>query len=204
MSPAIGDRPSGESASSGRRALLAGAGVAALFAGAGLYRHWSPADRIEAGITLHARPQAMPALAFNDEQGRLTGLADFSGRVVLLNIWATWCAPCREEMPTLDRLQAALGGPAFEVVALSIDSGGLGVVQAFFKQIGIRHLRPYLDTQGHAMSLGATGVPLTLLIDAQGRELGRKLGPARWDAPSAIELIRTHLPRPGQRRSQNP
>ncbi len=201
MSPAINDQPPGESAHPGRRALLAGAGVAALLAGTALYRRCSAADRLEAGITLHAQPQAMPALAFSDGQGRLTGLADFSGRVVLLNIWATWCAPCREEMPTLDRLQAALGGPGFEVVALSIDSG-LAVVQAFFKQIGVRHLHPYLDTQQHAMSLGATGVPLTLLIDGQGRELGRKLGPAKWDAPAVIELIRGHLPGPGQRRSQ--
>jgi thiol-disulfide isomerase/thioredoxin len=204
MSPAVSDRPPRESAHARRRALVAGAGLAALFAGAGLYRRWAAGGRLEAGITLHAQPQAMPALAFSDEHGRLTGLAEFSGRVVLLNIWATWCAPCREEMPTLDRLQAALGGPAFEVVALSIDSGGLAFVQAFFKQIGIRHLHPYLDTEHEAMSLGGNGVPLTSLIDGQGRELGRKLGPAKWDDATVVELIRGHLPKQAQRRTLQP
>lgn len=204
MSHAANDRPPREPAQPRRRALVASAGVASLFAGAGFYRRWTAGDRLEAGITLHARPQAMPALAFGNEQGRLTGLADFSGRVVLLNIWATWCGPCREEMPTLDRLQAALGGPAFEVVALSVDSSGLAVVQTFFKQIGIRHLHPYLDTEHDAMTLGGNGIPLTLLIDGQGRELGRKLGPAKWDDATVVELIRGLLPEQAQRRTQQP
>jgi len=82
-------------------------------------------------------------------------------------------------------------------VALSIDTGGLQVVQTFFKQIGIRHLRPYLDTEHDAMDIGGTVVPLTLLIDAQGRELGRKVGPAKWDDPTMIELIRRQLPAAG-------
>lgn len=184
--------------------MVAGAGIAAMIAGSGFYQRWAAGERRLAGLPLHEQPRALQALAFSDEQDRLTGLADFSGRVVLLNIWATWCAPCREEMPTLDRLQAALGGPVFEVVALSIDSGGLAVVQTFFNQIGIRHLRPYLDTEHHAMSLGASGIPLTLLIDGQGRELGRKLGPAIWDTPTVIDLIRGHLPAQGQRRTQQP
>ena len=180
-----------------RRALLAGGGFIALLAGAGAYRHWAAGKEPQTGLTLHAQPRPLPPIGFSDERGRRTGLADFRGRVVLLNIWATWCGPCREEMPTLDRLQAALGGPNFEVVALSIDTGGLPVVQAFFKQIGIRHLHPYLDTEHDAMDIGGTVVPLTLLIDAQGRELGRKLGPAKWDDPTMIELIRRQLPAAG-------
>ena len=103
-----------------------------------------------------------------------------------------------------DRLQAALGGPAFEVVALSVDSGGLAVVQTFFKQIGIRHLHPYLDAEHDAMTLGGNGIPLTLLIDGQGHELGRKLGPAKWDDATVVELIRGLLPEQAQRRTQQP
>lgn len=101
-------------------------------------------------------------------------------------------------MPTLDRLQATLGGPQFEVVTLSVDSGGLPVVQAFFRQIGIKHLHPYLDTSHEAMELVETGIPLTLLIDSEGRELGRKLGPATWDDPRVVELMRRYLPTPAQ------
>jgi thiol-disulfide isomerase/thioredoxin len=112
---------------------------------------------------------------------------------VLLNVWATWCPPCREEMPTLDRLQSTLGGPAFEVVALSIDEGGLPVVQAFFDQFRIKHLQPYLDTLGDASGLSAGGIPLTLLIDRDGREIGRKLGPAAWDSPQIVQLIQGRL-----------
>jgi len=117
-----------------RKALLAGATFIALLASAGVYRRWATDDGPKAKLALHAQPRPLPPLAFSDEQGKRTSLADFRGRVVLLNIWATWCGPCREEMPTLDRLQAALGGANFEVVALSIDTGGLPVVQAFFTQ----------------------------------------------------------------------
>lgn len=177
-----------------RRALLAGVGFAALLVGGEAYRRWASSHAVEAVITLHAQPRELPPLRFTDEHGAETGLAAFRGRTVLLNIWATWCGPCREEMPTLDRLQAALGGPSFEVVALSIDSGGLGVVQDFFRQIGIRHLHPYLDTYHDAMDLGAAVVPLTVLIDVQGR----KLGPAKWDDPRVVELIRRYLPKPAQ------
>ncbi len=180
-----------------RRALLAGAGFAALLAGVAAYRRWASFAAPEAGITLHAQPRELLPLRFSDERGAETGLAAFRGRVVLLNIWATWCGPCREEMPTLDRLQAALGGPNFEVVTLSIDSGGLPVVHAFFRQIGIKHLHPYLDTHHDAMDLGVAAVPFTVLVDDKGRELGRKLGPAKWDDPQMIRLIRRYLPAVG-------
>lgn len=135
-------------------------------------------------------PRPLPALRFTDANGALTSLASYRGRVVLLNIWATWCPPCREEMPTLDRLQATLGGPSFEVVALSIDEGGLTVVQAFLRQAGIQHLRPYVDGSGDARAMfSGVGVPLTLLIDRDGREISRKLGPAVWDHPDVLRVI---------------
>lgn len=145
-------------------------------------------------LELHSRPRDLANLRFSDPKGSPTDLAAFQGRVVLLNIWATWCPPCREEMPTLDSLQGTLGSSGFEVVALSIDQGGMSVVEAFFKRIAVTHLQPYLDTFGDASRLVATGVPLTLLIDTKGQELGRKLGPAVWDAPEMVALIRSHIP----------
>jgi thiol-disulfide isomerase/thioredoxin len=143
------------------------------------------------GLQIHPAPRSLPDLRFADGKGMPTSLAAFRGKVVLLNVWATWCPPCVKEMPTLDRLQAALGGPDFAVAALSIDQAGPPVVQAFFTQTGIKHLRPYMDMFGEATgSLGAGGIPLTLLIDREGREIGRKLGPAEWDDPQMVELIR--------------
>lgn len=140
------------------------------------------------------QPQPVPALSFKDATGQPLMLADFQGRIVLLNIWATWCAPCRKEMPDLDRLEAELGGPAFEVLALSIDPGGLGRVQDFFDKTAIRHLAIYLDQQSEAMSaLAVTGVPTTLLIDREGREVRRWVGPAEWPSPEIRSLIRQQL-----------
>jgi thiol-disulfide isomerase/thioredoxin len=137
------------------------------------------------------QPRPVPGLAFVDTAGAPRTLADFKGRVVLLNIWATWCVPCRAEMPTLDRLQAKLGGPDFEVVALSIDRKGLDVVKPFYAELGLTSLAAYVDRSGDsAHALGAVGVPTTLLIDREGREIGRKLGPAEWDQPEAVAVIR--------------
>jgi thiol-disulfide isomerase/thioredoxin len=175
-----------------RRALLAAAAVIGLGLGVAwrLRRAWLPSPQ---GIDIHLEPRELPLLHLTDAQGNVRSLDAWNGRVVLLNVWATWCAPCREEMPTLDRLQTALGGPAFEVIALSIDSGGMPAVQAFFRQIGVRQLQPYLDTeQEAARSLAAGGIPLTLLIDAQGREVARKRGAAHWDDPDVQLLIREH------------
>jgi hypothetical protein len=97
-------------------------------------------------------------------------------------------------MPTLDRLQAALGGPHFEVVAVSIDAGGLPVIQAFFRATRVKHLHPYLDTFHDAVAVVTTGIPFTLLVDRNGREAGRKLGPAAWDDPQLVRLIQRYLP----------
>ncbi|TAL73925.1 MAG: TlpA family protein disulfide reductase [Burkholderiaceae bacterium] len=183
-----------------RRTLIAAFGVAALLVGAQVYRRrLASAGNGATGVAIHSRPRELPLLRFTDETGASTSLATFRGRVVVLNVWATWCLPCREEMPTLDRLQAALGGPNFEVVTVSIDKGGLPVVQAFFRQIGVKHLHPYFDTYQEGAALGAAGIPLTLLIDRDGREAGRKLGPAKWDDPQMIRLIRQYLPAVGNR-----
>jgi thiol-disulfide isomerase/thioredoxin len=119
-------------------------------------------------------PKPLPGIAVADGEGKFGSLADFRGKFVLLNIWATWCVPCRKEMPTLDRLEAKLGGPHFEVVAFSIDRGGAEAVRKFYADIGVRNLAVNLDAKGEApFKLGAVGVPTTLLIDREGREIGR-------------------------------
>lgn len=139
-------------------------------------------------------PKALPDVQFVDGEGRSRGLADFRGRVVLLNVWATWCVPCRKEMPTLDRLQETLGSADFQVVALSIDRKGLNVVHAFYNDVGIKHLAVHVDRSGKAArELGAVGLPTTLLIDRAGREIGRLVGPAEWDAPEMIAFIRRQI-----------
>ncbi len=139
-------------------------------------------------------PKEIPALQFEDGAGRPRTLADFRGKVVLLNLWATWCAPCREEMPTLDRLQASLGGPRFEVVALSIDQQGPEVARKFFSDVGVKSLPLYIDRSAQAaFKLRAVGLPSTLLLDSRGREIGRHVGPAKWDAPEVLEELRRRM-----------
>lgn len=139
---------------------------------------------------LHETPKPIAAIQFEDAQGGSRSLADFRGKIVLLNIWATWCVPCRKEMPMLDRLQATLGGPDFEVVTLSIDRGGVDVVRKFFAEVGIQKLSMYLDSAGKATrELGVVGLPTTLLVDREVREIGRLIGPAEWDSPEITELI---------------
>ena len=139
-------------------------------------------------------PTPLPDFGFTDGAGGAITLTDFRGKLVLLNIWATWCAPCVREMPSLDRLEARLGGPGFEVVALSQDRAGAAAVERFFSRLGIRSLKPYLDrTMRAGVALGVIGLPTTILIDAEGREIGRMIGPAEWDSAAAIALIRHHL-----------
>ena len=139
----------------------------------------------------YKEPRPVPATRFQDASGRQLTLADFKGRVVLLNIWATWCSPCRKEMPTLDRLQAALGGPSFEVVALSIDRDGVGLVRSFYDEIHVQSLAVYIDPSTEVMqTLSIIGVPTTMLIDASGREVWRRLGPETWDAPDMVAILR--------------
>lgn len=180
-------------ASASRRAWFGLALVAGLFGAASLWR-WGrrTLDAGEVAVELHANPRRVVDLRFTDAKGQPTDMAAFRGRVVLLNIWATWCAPCREELPTLDALQAQLGGPGFEVVALSIDQQGLAVARPFLERLGATHLKAYADTFGEATArYSATGVPLVLVIDAQGREIGRRLGRAKWDNPATVALMRS-------------
>jgi len=145
-------------------------------------------------FVMHEAPRPLPEIKFEDGNGEGLTLADLRGKTVLLNIWATWCVPCREEMPTLDALEAELGGPAFEVVPLSVDRAGPEVVRKFYAEIGIEHLGLYIDASMRAsFDLQAPGLPTTLLIDSEGRELGRLVGPAEWDTPEMIAFLKNHL-----------
>lgn len=153
-----------------------------------------PVLRREFVFPVHAAPRPLPELAFEDGEGRRRTLADFRGKIVLLNVWATWCVPCREEMPALDRLQQKLGGPGFEVVAMSIDADGPAAVKSFYDEIGIQALAIYVDPKSRATAnLAILGIPTTLLIDRQGREIGRRTGPAQWDGAEAVRMIEGHL-----------
>jgi thiol-disulfide isomerase/thioredoxin len=135
-------------------------------------------------------PKPVAAIGFDDGEGHARSLADFKGKVVLVNIWATWCIPCRKEMPALDRLQASLGGPAFEVVPVSIDRGGRDTVAKFYAETGIRNLGMYIDASGQAVrTVGAVGLPTTLIINRAGFEIDRVIGPLEWDAPEIAEFL---------------
>ena len=151
-------------------------------------------------MALHDTPRPVPEIAFADKEGRPLTLKAWQGKIVLLNIWATWCGPCRAEIPTLDRLQAHLGSDRFEVVALSIDRAGVGVVARFFEEIGTEHLRTFIDDSGKvARDLKVFGLPATLLIGRDGRELGRLVGPAAWDTPKMIAFLKVVIANQNER-----
>lgn len=138
--------------------------------------------------------QPVPEVTFTDASGKALTLADWKGRVTLVNLWATWCAPCRKEMPDLAALQTELGGKDFEVVAISVDRKGVEKSSEFLKEIGVTSLTLYADPSTAALNtLQAPGLPATILIDRDGREIGRLLGPAEWNSPEAKTLIRAAI-----------
>lgn len=136
----------------------------------------------------------LPNVAFREGDDHPRTLADFRSKVVLLNVWATWCPPCRKEMPSLDRLQAQLGGDDFEVIPLSVDRGGAEAVRRFFVANGVRHLAVDVDPSTEAQTaLGIPGLPTTILIDREGREVGRFVGAADWDSPKVVSLLKSTI-----------
>jgi thiol-disulfide isomerase/thioredoxin len=142
-------------------------------------------------FTLIDPPRPVPRASFLDADQQPVTMDRFKGRVVLLNLWATWCGPCREEMPSIDRLQAQLGGEDFTVLALSLDQGGLTPVRHFYQQLGIRHLDIYLDPPNAlALALKVPALPTTLVIDRAGQIVGLMVGPASWDSPDALALMK--------------
>jgi len=144
-----------------------------------------------AKLVVHSAPRDRITATFRDIDGKRLTLAGYSGKVVLLNIWATWCPPCRAEMPTLDRLAGAMEGPDFAVIALSTDRGGVERVARFFDDMQIENLRVMHDRSGKfSRQAGVLGLPVTLILDRQGREIARLLGDADWDSPEARAILR--------------
>lgn len=144
-----------------------------------------------AALLVHDGPKEIPAFSFRNGAGKDLTLADFKGRVVLLNLWATWCAPCRKEMPDLAELQKEMGGPGFEVVALSLDRKGADASSAFLKETGAGNLALYTDQESKALAaVNALGLPATLLVNKDGKEAARLLGPAPWSSDEAKAIIR--------------
>lgn len=144
-----------------------------------------------------SEPVPLPPVTFETMAGEPASLADFKGKVVVLNLWATWCAPCREEMPSLDRLQARFEDQPVVVLALSVDRAGPERVQAFLNEIGVQHLHVYRDPKAAATrTLRVPGLPATILVDKAGNEAGRVLGIAKWDGPEAVQAVETLLNAP--------
>lgn len=151
-----------------------------------------------AAVNVAKRPLKVPNLAFQDTDGKPVKLADFDGRTVLLNLWATWCLPCRKEMPTLDKLESELGGPDFQVVAVNIDTRNPNLPRKFLKEIGIKNLAFYADPEAKVFQdlkdIGrAFGLPTTMLVDPKGCEIGTIAGPADWASHDALKLIKAAL-----------
>lgn len=153
-----------------------------------------------AAVNIAKSPLKVPDLAFQDASGRPLTLADWRGRTVLLNLWATWCVPCRKEMPSLDALQQRLGGPNFEVVTVNIDTRDADKPKAWLKEVGISKLAYYADPAAKTFqdlkAIGrAFGMPTTLLIDPNGCEIGTIAGPAEWASDDAIRLVEAAITR---------
>src|SRR6201995_775343 len=147
-----------------------------------------------AALTMATSPLRLPDLAFEDADGKPRKLSDWRGKTVLVNLWATWCVPCRKEMPALEALQEKLGSPNFEVVAVNIDTRNLDKPKAWLHDIGAEHLAYYADANAKVFqdlkSVGkAIGMPTTLLVDPNGCEIASLAGPAEWASPDGVKLV---------------
>jgi thiol-disulfide isomerase/thioredoxin len=147
-----------------------------------------------AALRTATNPEPLTDIVFADPDGRETSVAAFAGRTLLVNLWATWCVPCRTEMPTLDNLEGALGGDDFSVVAINIDLNNPERARAFFAEVGIKNLDFYSNSDAKAFSRLkgrglAFGLPVTLLLDGNGCRIASIDGPAEWDSEDAKALI---------------
>lgn len=144
-----------------------------------------------AAFVRKSEPQPLPDITIQDTNGNDVKLSSFKGKTILLNLWATWCQPCREEMPALNRLQQALGGDKFEVVALSLDRGGLEASRKFLDEVNAHDVHLYTDaSMKQGLELKLVGMPTSILINKDGLEVGRLAGPAEWDSEAAKKLIK--------------
>jgi thiol-disulfide isomerase/thioredoxin len=151
-----------------------------------------------AAVVVPQDPRELPPLTFQDAVGARKTLADWHGRAILLNLWATWCVPCRKEMPALDALQARLGGPDFQVVAVNIDTRDPDKPKAWLKDVGISHLAYYADPEARVFqelkAVGkAVGMPTTLLVDGSGCAVATLAGPAEWASDDAVKLVQAAI-----------
>jgi len=174
-------------------------GDRACAASAALAQKLKPLVRGEvAAVNVPDVPLHLPDLAFHDAAGNAKRLADWRGRTVLVNLWATWCVPCRKEMPALDALQQKLGGPDFQVVAINIDTRNLDKPKDWLKEVAVDRLDYFADPSAKVFqdlkAVGrAFGMPTTLLVDPSGCELGTIAGPAEWASDDAVRLIKAAL-----------
>lgn len=151
-----------------------------------------------AAVTMAKAPLRLPDLAFQDADGKPRKLSDWRGKTVLVNLWATWCVPCRKEMPALEGLQTKLGGPNFEVVAINIDTRDPEKPKNFLKEANLTRLGNFSDQKAKVFQdlkqIGrALGMPTSVLVDGQGCEIGTIAGPAQWDSDDAVKLIKAAL-----------
>lgn len=142
-----------------------------------------------------ARPR--PEATWKDGNGKTVALKDFGGKVVLVNFWATWCAPCVRELPSIDRLAASLDGEEFKVVAINIDRGGKPVARKMLRRLKLKGLDLYLDRENTAVrGFGVRQMPTTYVFDRKGREVGKLEGAAEWDEPEAVALVKYFIDNP--------
>lgn len=141
-------------------------------------------------LVFHDAPKDGVEVPLLDADGGPVSLQDYRGKVVLLNFWATWCPPCRKEMPSLDRLQAELGGDDFAVVPVATGRNSVAAIQRFFEEIEVQHLPIVLDpSQELARQMTVLGLPITVILDREGREIARLRGDAEWDSDSAKAIV---------------
>ena len=153
-----------------------------------------------AALGVSGAPKPPPVVAFTGPDGQAVSLSDFRGKTILVNLWATWCVPCRQEMPALDRLQAELGAQDFQVVAVNVDTRNPEKPKAWLRENGVRNLTYYADPAGKVLqtlqkSGHVVGLPTTLLVDPSGCEIALLKGPAEWASPDAVAFMRAALSR---------
>jgi thiol-disulfide isomerase/thioredoxin len=178
------------------------AGVAECRASQPVAERLKPLARGEvAAVGVSQAPKPPPAISFAGPDGQAMSLASFKGKTILVNLWATWCVPCREEMPALDRLQAELGGPDFQVVAINVDTRNREKPKAWLQENGIRNLAYHADPEGKLLQVlqksgHVVGLPTTFVVDASGCEVALLKGPAEWASSDAVAFMKAALNRP--------
>src|SRR5215510_10337674 len=143
-----------------------------------------------AELIVHDSPRRLTDFTFSDGSGRNLTLDHFRSTYILVNVWATWCTPCKEEMPALNRLALLFANKNIKIVPISIDVSGVLSVRSFYDRLGLNNLSIYVDPSKNVMdALGITGIPTTVLVGRDGREIGRMVGPAQWDMPESVKRI---------------